>query len=194
MPLIKTLPFLILLAFSSFTFGHQEHISEEIAEIVILEDSVESPSEAYAPKSLDLKKIIGRLHPVLIHFPIACLILAAFSEWSAFLFKESRARTVALTMLWVGSISAILAGLSGWILASGKRFIDEDAELLFNHRWLGVSVVALSILTLASIHLLKQSKLRDTVYRVLLTVLAILVGFTGHFGGALIYGADYLSP
>lgn len=183
---------LFSLIFGSFASAHDGHI-DDIEEIVFLDEEVELSIEKTEPKAFDLKRLIGRLHPVLVHFPIAFLLLAAGSEWCAALFKKQQARIVAIVTLWIGSISSILAAISGWTLASGKRFTGEDAELLLNHRWLGVSVVATAVITLGVFYFFKTHKWRDAIYLILLTILAVLVVLTGHYGGSLIYGAEYLS-
>ena len=196
MKILKLIPILCLLAIGSTAHGHKAHEqdTDEMAEIMILEDEVESTSETQKSTTQNFKQLVSRFHPVLVHFPIAFLILAAGSEWFFLFFKRHQGRTVALVTLWIGSISAMLAAVTGWILASGKRFTGEDADLLFNHRWLGVSVVVVSALTLGAYYLIRQQRAREISYRVLITVLGALVGLTGHFGGALIYGADYLTP
>lgn len=182
--------------FSSLGLAHTEHeeIYEEISDIEMIIDDSDTESDEAVETKFNLKRFVGRFHPLLIHFPITLLLIAAASEWWFCFTKQSVARKMGLINLWIGTLTSILAALTGWILASSKKFSGEDAQLLLNHRWLGVSVVVISILTLCGFYLLKKYTWRDKLYIVLLTVVASLVGLTAHFGGSLIYGSDYLVP
>lgn len=186
----------LTLILSPVSFGHEAHESaaEEETDLYYFPDDMEAEEESEQSKGVDIIKMAGRFHPVLVHFPIAFLLLAALSEWYYLLRRKQLGRTLGLANLWVGTLSSILAGASGWLLASGKKFSGEDAELLFNHRWLGVSVVILSVVTLGAFYLLRNYKRRDLVHLMLISILAVLVGLAGHFGGSLIYGSDYLTP
>jgi hypothetical protein len=77
------------------------------------------------------------------------------------------------------------AALTGWLLAGGG---DYDTDLLFQHRWAGVAVAAVSIVLLV-VHQRHQVRL----YRWLLVVLVGLLVFAGHQGGSLTHGSDYLA-
>lgn len=186
---------LFSLTFASLSHSHEAHqtVANEEADLYYFPEDIDS-KESEGSNGLDLVKMIGRFHPILVHFPIAFLILAAVSEWYFFLFKKKNGRILGLTNLWIGTVSAVGAGISGWLLASNKSFSGEDAELFFNHRWLGLSLVGLSIVILGLFYALRNNDRRDLVHLILVSILAVFTGLTGHFGGALIYGSDYLMP
>src|SRR5258708_38395293 len=87
--------------------------------------------------------LTGRLHPLLVHFPIALVLIAALAEL-AFLATRFRTwRTVAVTNLRAGAAFAVAAAGAGWLLASSH--IVEASPVLEWHRWLGlIAAVAAS--------------------------------------------------
>src|SRR5215468_3592670 len=78
---------------------------------------------------------IGRLHPLLIHFPIALVIAAALAEAAAMVTADERWRTVAVGNVRAGAVFALLAAFAGWRLALAPEM--EGSPLLEWHRWLG---------------------------------------------------------
>ena len=108
--------------------------------------------------------LVGRLHPLLIHFPIA-LVLAAFAS--------------------------PLAAFAGWRLA-GDPIVDP-APLLEWHRWLSVAgTAAVLVAAIASTRLHSGSASVRWVYGISLLLAAALVGVAAHLGGVLVWGADFL--
>lgn len=133
-----------------------------------------------------LAGFLGRFHPIIVHLPIGFLLLAGLAE------IISRKRGVSMNtaislMLLSGAVAAVLAVGLGWLLASEGGY---DESTLFWHRWLGVAVAVLSI----AAWLAKSGKvsLASTTYRGSLLVLVFLIAFTGHLGGSLTHGPNYL--
>ena len=79
--------------------------------------------------------LIGRLHPLLIHFPIALVIAAAAAEGAALLTGDDDWRTVAVRNVRAGAGFALFAALAGWRLALTPEM--EPSSLLEWHRWHG---------------------------------------------------------
>lgn len=90
-------------------------------------------------------------------------------------------------MLLSGAVSAVLAVALGWLLAGDGGY---DESTLFWHRWLGVGVAIISF----AAWLVKTNKLSLTpgTYSASLWLLAILIAITGHLGGNLTHGPNYL--
>src|SRR5512138_2600238 len=78
---------------------------------------------------------IGRLHPLLIHFPIALVISAALAEAAGIITRDDRWSAVAVANLRAGSIFSFLAAIAGWRLALDPG--SEMSSVLEWHRWLG---------------------------------------------------------
>ena len=56
---------------------------------------------------------IGRLHPLLIHFPIALVIAAALAEVAVIVTADERWRNVAVANVRAGAVFALLATIAG---------------------------------------------------------------------------------
>ena len=136
---------------------------------------------------------IGRLHPLLIHFPIALVIAAALAEVAAMVTADERWRTVAVANVRAGAIFALLATIAGWRLALAPEM--DMSSLLEWHRWLGtVAAGAALAAALATGGVRVRSPLGMRIYRITLFGAGTLVTLTGHFGGLLVWGPNFLRP
>jgi uncharacterized membrane protein len=136
---------------------------------------------------------IGRLHPLLIHFPIALVIAAALAEIAAIVTRKGDWRTVAVGNVRAGAVFALVATIAGWRLALSPEM--ELSPLLEWHRWLGTAATVAALaaaLTTGGVH--RQSALRVRIYRIALFAAGTLVAVAGHFGGLLVWGANFLRP
>jgi uncharacterized membrane protein len=136
---------------------------------------------------------IGRLHLLLIHFPIALVIAAAAAECVSAVTADDRWHTVAVRNVRAGAVSILLAAIAGWRL-SLEMGVDA-LPLLEWHRWLGTlgGVVTLAA-AIATAGVRSHSALGVRSYRIALFAAAALVAVTAHLGGLLVWGADFLRP
>ena len=136
--------------------------------------------------------LIGRLHPLIVHFPIALVIAAAFAESGAWLTCDWRWRVVAFANLRLAAVFAIAAAFAGWRFAAGA---GESTAVVEWHRWLGVCAAAATVAAaLATVTDDGQSPAAKAVYRAALMSATVLVIVTAHLGGVLVWGADFLRP
>ena len=142
-----------------------------------------------------LGSFLERFHPIVVHFPIGLLLMAALSELLFILTKRSFFENASSFMIFSGALAALVAVGLGWLAASGANYSGEMAELLSRHKWLGSSTAILAFLSalFKGLSLKKQSPKLILSYRACLLLTAVLVGLTGHLGGMLIYGKDYFS-
>jgi uncharacterized membrane protein len=130
--------------------------------------------------------LIGRLHPLLIHFPIALVIVALAAEGAAMVTGTERWRTVAVVNVRAGAAFGLLAAVAGWYLASLPDI--EKTPLLEWHRWVGMTGAGVTLLAaLASF----GGTRRLWMYRFALLAAGVIVAVTGHLGGLLVFGADF---
>jgi uncharacterized membrane protein len=129
---------------------------------------------------------MGVVHPLLIHFPISLLMLAFFLELYGLNKKGKKYKEAIPLITFLGGIGAILSALSGYILMNGGDYELSSVEL---HRNWGIGLAVGSALLIALyrfppkipfIHLIGQG------------LLSILVIVTGHLGGNLTHGEDFL--
>ena len=127
-----------------------------------------------------LTDFFGRLHPLLVHLPIGILLFA----FALILFQRFQKVEVEVAIsfaLLLGSISAVFASAAGWFLAQSGEY---DADLVFQHQWMGIGT------TIFSFAAYFFKRIRD----ILTTVSVCALTLTGHFGGNLTHGEDYLFP
>jgi uncharacterized membrane protein len=137
--------------------------------------------------------LIGRLHPVLIHFPIALVLLAAAAETAFVVSGQERWRIAAIVNVQAAAVFAAVAVIAGWRLALVPGM--EPGPLLEWHRWIGTAGAVLSAIAAAGSSRINSRGPRVLrLYRVTLLGAALLVGFAGHLGGLMVWGADFLRP
>lgn len=134
--------------------------------------------------------IIARLHPLIVHFPIALVIVAALAEIVGIAAGDERYRAVAVMNLRAGAAFAVLAVIAGWRLASAPGI--EATSLLEWHRWLGAGTAILTAVAAVATFQPERQPSRLVVYRIALFGAASLVAVAGHSGGLLVWGADFL--
>ncbi len=88
-------------------------------------------------------------------------------------------------MVWIGTISAILAAALGLILVNQEDYAGKGVTI---HQWSGLATMSLAILTVLALR-----SGRIPVYRTLLILTVVGVSVAGHFGALLTHGEDYLS-
>ena len=135
---------------------------------------------------------LGRLHPMVVHFPIAFLIFAAILEIFTFKNFDSKFRPAIKLLVWIGAISAVIAAVFGWLLADSDGI---EGELLDLHQQVGIATAVLSSLILFFLQKISKEQKSNQVliYRSFLFIAAVGVSVTGHFGASLTHGEDFLT-
>ena len=136
--------------------------------------------------------LIGRLHPLLVHFPIALILLAAAAESFAAATDAKRWHVVAIASLRIGAVSAVGAAAAGWLMARMPG-VDPSATLEW-HRWLGTMTAAIAVMAVLVTAAGQRSTATRWIDRMVLLAAAVCVAATGHLGGMLVWGADFLRP
>jgi len=136
---------------------------------------------------MDLALFLGRFHSVVVHLPIGFLILAGLMELLAYLkITEQLDKAVSLSLL-VGALSSVLAVILGLLLATSGAYPEES---LYWHRFLGIAVGLVSVL--AWLAKSKFVPIAPKQYSWILIVLITMVFITGHLGGVITHGSNYL--
>ncbi|MFT7035836.1 MAG: putative membrane protein/mono/diheme cytochrome c family protein, partial [Cyclobacteriaceae bacterium] len=131
-------------------------------------------------------QLLGRLHPLVVHFPIGLLVVALFMEMLTLNGKRPGLREGINWMVYIGALSAILSASLGWFL---KTFDDYSGELIEWHQNLGIATAIFSVVTAYILY--KSSKL--VAYRASLVISVVLLTITGHLGANLTHGEDFLT-
>jgi len=135
-----------------------------------------------------LKQLLGRLHPLIVHLPIGFIIFGLLLQ----LYDRKRkeyVKVIPLVYLW-GGISATLACITGYSQYLGEGYAFDTVKW---HLWLGIATALFSFLMYAKLKDLNSfSFLRSIPIIALSTIFFVLISFTGHQGGNITHGEDYL--
>ena len=132
---------------------------------------------------ISIQEIIGRLHPLLVHLPIGILLLAGIFQLLALKPKYASLHTAMSIALFWGMIAAIASAISGYLLSQTG---DYDEELVNTHKWFGIATAFVSVIA----YLFNRWENEFAKWAILLMVAGIII--TGHFGGSITHGSDYL--
>jgi mono/diheme cytochrome c family protein len=164
--------------------------SEEIANAAIA--VVASPGLRAVSAEDDLLRRLGPLHVVVIHFPIALLLAAGLAELGAAWRGRRVPSPTVRFCVQLGTVSAVAAAALGWLHAANGYGSTMPLTLSL-HRWLGTAAALWAIGTMALAEVDQRRGARSQWFRVWLFFGAALVAATGHFGGILVHGPDFLS-
>ncbi|GEO02866.1 hypothetical protein AAE02nite_05300 [Adhaeribacter aerolatus] len=136
--------------------------------------------------SENLLLFFGRLHPLLVHLPIGILMLAICLH---FLARRPKFASFGLLMpvLWfAGAVSAVLACVAGFLLKLSGGYDQGSVD---THQYLGIGLAISSVLLVVFGNKAIFKKLQTPA----VLVVIILLTATGHYGGNLTHGDDYLT-
>jgi len=154
----------------------------------------------------DVTLFFGRFHSLAVHLPIGFLVLAAILYGIARITRNVSLLKPLPLILFFGALGAIASVILGWFLSNEGGYSEGT---IFWHQWLGITVAVLSTgcwLWIKGVFTKKEvidsaQLISDSDQNVLgqkkslgwiLTVLVLLVSITGHLGGNLTHGEDYL--
>lgn len=130
-------------------------------------------------------QLAGRAHLLVLHLPLGMLPALAVLEYGAALLRRPHPRGSILALAWCNAAAAAVASATGLVLA-GEGY---EGDVVGTHKILGLALAALSVVGA----LLALRHGRRPFRLVLLASLVVMV-LTGHFGGTLTHGADFLLP
>jgi uncharacterized membrane protein/mono/diheme cytochrome c family protein len=136
-------------------------------------------------ESFWLWQFLGRLHPLIVHFPVSLLCIALLLEvvdWSR---KSTELRAGITALVWIGTVGAIVAAGLGLVLINQEEYGGKTVTV---HQWSGLATMALAILTVFALR-----ARRTKLYRGLLGLTVLGVSLAGHYGALLTHGDDYLT-
>jgi uncharacterized membrane protein len=134
--------------------------------------------------------MIGRFHPLILHFPIVLIILAFILELLR-RFKVLKTPDIVVTIILISAaISTIVAIASGFLLYSSG---DYSGSLMQQHLWIGVITGVCILITVAFYFIYHGNAKLYPLYAVGLLISNAAVAYTSHLGGSITHGEDYLT-
>ena len=137
-----------------------------------------------------LWQFFGRLHPLIVHFPIGLLVVALILEIYSWRRKDQTLRAGQQIILLIGMLSAFVAATFGLLLKDQDEYIGNTLTI---HQWSGIATSMFALGTWYFFRLSGQRNQLITAYRVFLVFSVIGVTIAGHYGASLTHGADYLT-
>jgi len=145
-----------------------------------------------------LLQALGRCHPLVVHFPIALLLVAGALE----LFRpgERGPSEAAFVCLLVGSAGALASAALGWLAAEHDPPGRALEDLVFRHRWVGVATCVVSVLSAGLAVAARSGRTPQRgahrargLCRIGVLVSAALVAYGGALGGSISRGEGYFT-
>ncbi len=137
----------------------------------------------------DWAMFFGHFHPVVVHLPIGMLMIATILEFISRKKGLESLQPAIAPILWWGMISAIISCIFGYLLSSSGEY-NEDT--LFWHQWMGIGVALVALGAWYMKKYWQSDEGLKKVYMPSIYLLVILLTTTGHLGGNMTHGEDYL--
>ncbi len=135
---------------------------------------------------MSVAEVIGRFHPLLVHLPIGILLLAIALDW---LSQKERFRLLQPAIpiiLLIGAFTALFSCITGYLLSQSGEY---DGDTVGWHQWMGISLMVISFL-----YVWIKIQIENENYSKIISAIAlVLLTITGHLGGSLTHGEDYLT-
>ncbi|WP_083586523.1 DUF1549 domain-containing protein [Algoriphagus zhangzhouensis] len=133
---------------------------------------------------------LGRLHPMVVHFPIALLLFATFLELHTLKNYSQPMRKAINLMVYFGATSVFSSVIFGLLLAENEGTAGSTLDI---HKYIGIAAAALSIALIYFVRKAQSHPSAIKIYRSLLVITAVDVGFAGHYGASLTHGESFLT-
>lgn len=134
-------------------------------------------------------QVVGRMHPLVLHFPVVLVILYAITILITSFRKnrtdESLSHTADFVLL-LAALSSVITALAGLFLSREEGY---DAEALQWHKWSGVVI---SFFTLGWYYFSKRVQAKKFVSIATSLLAIVLITFAGHQGAGITHGQNFL--
>src|SRR3954462_3760431 len=131
-------------------------------------------------------ELFGHFHPVLVHLPIGILMTGLLLQWLARKEKYKSLEVAVPIVLLVGTIGALISCITGAMLYTTD---DYDKSLASWHMIMAITLTLVALMAYA-----KTKNPQFPADKNLLSIsLLVLIMITGHLGGSLTHGSDYLT-
>src|SRR5205085_1634036 len=107
-----------------------------------------------------LWKFLGRLHPMVVHFPLGLILFAAILELFTVGRFNSKLRPGITICLVTGVITSLISASFGWLLATGEDYSGNTLEI---HEWTGIATGVFGTIVLLLLYILRKRQTKSTV-------------------------------
>ena len=138
---------------------------------------------------------ISHIHPMLVHFPIALLLVGFLVDLVALMYKKEVCLSkCSFYLLLLGTLAIIVTWLSGALFTS--EMTGAAGEIRETHELVAAIAMLFAIITsVLRIYLVRQKVEKPGLKKlafITYALAAVCVGLAGAYGGTLVYG--YMMP
>lgn len=145
--------------------------------LVVLESFVQLPG---------LLQVVGRLHPLVLHLPIGFVVALSILPLAKGGMEQQGFSSLQVFFLRLLVLSLLLSALAGFFLAQESGY---ESKLVDWHKWTATGSCYLSYALLV---LKKNFPERSQLFSGSLYASLLAIMVTGHLGGSITHGRDYL--
>lgn len=140
---------------------------------------------------------IGKLHVILVHFPIALALSAVLADFLFLITRKDFFRICGMYCLFLAAIAIIPTAFTGDQLLDSEQsgFSQDMLKIAHTHKALAITSLIL-VISAAAIRTAQKNHLKKVwllIYSILIVLITGFISATGHFGGMLTHGKNYLS-
>jgi len=132
---------------------------------------------------------MANIHPMVVHFPIALLVMFFLLDFIASILQKDNWRHVAGGMLYLGTIAAACAVAAG-LMAEGAVEHGENVHLIMErHEFFGISILCLSVV-LSIWRLLNGGPIKgvsNIAFLMFAALLNVFIMLGADLGGLMVY-------
>lgn len=131
-------------------------------------------------------EFFGHFHPLVVHLPIGILLVGLLLQWLSEKPAYAGIKPAVKVVLLAGTITALISCITGYMLSVSD---DYDQSMVNWHMWFAIGFLIISAVLYS-----KEVNPRVQINKLFLSVtLLVTLLITGHLGGSLTHGSDYLS-
>ncbi|HVY73390.1 MAG TPA: c-type cytochrome domain-containing protein [Puia sp.] len=132
----------------------------------------------------------GRMHPLVLHFPIVILLVAMTLSLLPLRFGEPRDtlyREITSGLWLAGALAAAITVIFGLLLSKEPGY---DGDAVVWHKWAGIGVVVIASM---AYYFRNKNWYRSTISRALALCGIICIIAAGHLGAGITHGENFIS-
>lgn len=134
--------------------------------------------------------LLGRLHPALVHFPVALVLVALVAELIGIARRDGRYADTARFMITAAAWISVPAAITGFIRSGAMTFDATEQSLFAVHRVAGIATPVLVFLCAGlGAGVRRSGQIWELIlYRVVLVLAAASAAVAGYYGGEIVFG------
>jgi len=136
---------------------------------------------------------LGRLHPGLVHFPVALIIFALVAELCCIATREGRYADIARFLVNMAAWVAIPAAITGFLRADNITMNAAEQHLFAVHRIAGIATPVLAFLCAGlGAGVRRSGQIWELMlFRAVLVMAAVSAAIAGYYGGEIVFGTGF---